>query len=287
MSICGVHIGREYITLARRDGAETGVDSIGIQPLGIHGTYHENVLEGFLEMMEKELFAKKESVIISFDSSASHIFLSQLPSEITDMHEMMSWELMMRVSDHISHYAFDAVPAAPGRAIGVAVREEDIQFYKKLCKKCKLQLVAVDTAVLSLYNVYELNYDATTPAILLSIDGTSISILFVQNRSIHSMHQISAIDDNVALDTEVARIKGEVDNLLSASGISSGVPIYLSGEHLADFSIRDVVLNTLPQCELLNPLNKLPSRAGMDDESIERYSPLIAVAIGLSQKEIL
>lgn len=286
MSICGIHIGREYITLARRDGAERGVDSIGIQPLGVHNAFHDEVSEGFKEMAEKNLFLKKEAVVISLDSSVSHSFLTTVPSEINDMHEMMSWELMVRVNDPISHYAFDAVPAGPGKAIGVAVREEEIHFFKKLCKKYKLQLKAVDIDLLSIFNIYDLNYDSTTPALLLSFDMTSITIIFVQNKTIHALANIAAIDDNQSLDAEIGRILTELESLLNNQGISKGVPIYITGEVLGDYSIREVLLKSVPDCSLLNPFEKLPSRAGMDEDSIERYAPLVSVAVGLSQKDI-
>lgn len=286
MSICGIHIGQEYITLARRDGAELGVDSIGIQPLGAHNSFHDEVTEGFKEMAEKNLFLKKEPVVVSIDSSISHSFLTTVPSEITDIHEMMSWELMVRVNDPISHYAFDAVPAGAGKAIGVAVREEEIRFLKKLCKKHKLNLMAVDTDLLSIFNIYDLNYDSTTPVLLLSFDTTSITIIFVQNKTIHALANIAAIDNNQTLDTEIARVLTELESILTNQGISKGVPVYITGEVLGDYTIREVILKTIPACSLLNPFEKLPSRAGMDEDSIERYAPLVSVAVGLSQKDM-
>lgn len=286
MSICGIHIGREYITLARRDGAELGVDSIGIQPLGTHNAFHDEVSEGFKEMAAKSLFMKKEPVVISIDSSASHTFLTTVPSEITNIHEMMSWELMVRVNDPISFYAFDAVPAGAGKAIGVAVREEEIRFLKKLCKKYKLQLAAVDTDLLSIFNVYDLNYDSATPALLLSFDLTSVTIIFVQNKTIHALANIAAIDDNNALDAEIGRVLTELESILNNQGISKGVPVFITGEVLGDATTREVLLKSIPDCKLLNPFEKLPSRAGMDEDSIERYAPLVSVAVGLSQKEM-
>ncbi|MGM0443171.1 MAG: hypothetical protein ACQEQV_03195 [Fibrobacterota bacterium] len=283
--VCGLHFTSDYIVLARREGREPGVDSVSIQPLDESVSYEKALREGLDQLVEHQLLAPKEEVSLAFLSEGTHIFQTELPTGIDDIHEMMSWELMLRINDSVDNYLFDTVSVGLNRAVGIAVREEEVRFYMHLLKKRKIRLSAVDSDVIALFNLFDLNYDTASPAVLLMLDRQKVTFILVQNRSIYSVAQLPPFNAQRSTDDELHRLKEAVRIILKEYNYSKALPTYFCGDLLTDTALQDRVLATIPQSRMLNPFNRLSSGIGMDEATLDRFSPLIAVAVGLAQRE--
>ncbi|ERP31605.1 hypothetical protein [Chitinivibrio alkaliphilus] len=281
--LCGIHCTTEYIVLARRDGAEQGVNSLSLQPLDTNMPYFEALEEGFSTLQNHDLLSRRERIVLAFTSHSTHVFHTELPAEVEDPHEMMSWELQYRINEPVSAYFFDVVKTGLNRALGVAVREHEVKKFAKLCKKKGLRLQAVDTDVLSIFNVYDLNYDSTVPAMLLHFDSTGITAVFFQNKTVYHVSNIPPLNKETEAK-ELHRVAHDVATLLRALGFSQGVPLYLSGEILTDTALQVQLLKELPEAKMLDPFRRLSATVGMDEATLDKFAPLMTVAVGLSQR---
>jgi hypothetical protein len=284
--ICGLHFTDDYIVLAKRDGAAREVNSLSLQPVDTSRDFFGGLDEGLNELMSHELLNKKENVAVSFKSKTTRLFQTELPTGIRDIHEMMSWEFMMRINEAPDDYHFAAIKTGLNRALGVGIKEKELQKYLSLLKKHTLRVHAVDTDVIALFNTFDMNYDTTTPSVLLLFDSTGVTFILVQNKTIFYVSTLASLDrDTIAED--IKRIKKECMAVLRSLKFSRELPWYLSGEILADFSVQDSILRYLSGAKIIDPFIKLPSTVGMDEASLDRFAPLISIAVGLSQRDVL
>lgn len=285
-TVCGLHCGSEYIVFTRRIGVDPGVDTVSIHPLDTSDGYESAVASAVADMRKKGLFDRGDSVVLAFDTAQLQLFSTRLPAEVTDVHEMMSWELMSRINGSVDDYVFAAIPSNGDSCIGAALPLKMVNFFKKLFKKHKLKIHSIDLSPFALFNLFELNYSSTLPAAIIQVSTSGTTLLYVQNGTIYSVMHIHSAMVEQDLKGGVEAVVKQAERFLERQHAPSDCTWYLTGDHLSDLHIRSLFLEGRENVEILTPFNRVRNGAGMDDESLDKFAPLVSVAVGLAQKGV-
>jgi Tfp pilus assembly PilM family ATPase len=61
---------------------------------------------------------------------------------------------------------------------------------------------------------------------------------------------------------------------------------YLTGPFFSQAEIAEGVIALLPNAEILYPFRKIKCNAGMDEQTLREFAPLLAVSVGLALRDV-
>jgi hypothetical protein len=285
-SVTGLYIGYEYITLARWLSNEKIVENITIQNLDTTLPYAKAVAEGFDELREHNALIKGEQVVLSFASKTSELFITDVDSLVEDTHEMLSWELMMRANAPLNKYSFSTAKLHDNRYVGYAVMQKEIKEYEKMLKKAKVKTVAIDSDIFAIVNLFEQMEGRGKSGVLLILDSGRTAIVAVEAGVISTIKFLSAVDETIDASDISSKLSSSIEELSNDYSIAIDGGIFVFGELLTDMQLRESLVSGIKNSKIMNLFNKISEKTGIDSDSLERYAPLVSVAVGLSQKVI-
>jgi Tfp pilus assembly PilM family ATPase len=193
----------------------------------------------------------------------------------------------------VGNYAFDFQQLSRNVTDGyndylvAAYRQEAVQRCSEMLRAARLQPVIVDLDLFALVNAFEFNYhDATSkPAIIALGDSDRIILTLTQNGNFIDFEVVT--NDAGFQDAGVcakAMIAG-IDVLHGANAsVWGGVrpDVWLAGSLFTQADLVNGIKNGMERTELFNPFSSVTCRAEIAEEDIKRFSPQLAVAVGLA-----
>ncbi len=285
--VCGVYIENEYITVARRESGSHVVDNVHIQPIDSDIPRAKALQSAFSELVkERQILQPKEHNVVAFSADSTHIFTTDISTEVEDVQEMLSWELMMRVNEPIKEYALNYAPLTQTSFMGVAMKHKEIKAYQKLFKKFKLSLDVIDVDLFAIANLFEYTYGVSGVHLIVTFEGLTLRTLLLENGVIRAIDHFSGVDESVDSAASVEKFREIITNYKEVRGIPSATPVYVTGTLMQDMTLRSMMLKEIPHTKLLNPFDTITPKMGWDEDMVKQYAPLVATAVGLSQKEL-
>ncbi len=281
-SACGIYIESEYITLVRADresGGITAVEVISLDSSLVHG---KRILAGLKQLKASGSVKRGEPVWFAFQSEQSIFFQTQIDSNVEDIHESLSWELMCRTDESPEKFAFSAISLSEDRALGLAQRIEDVQKYTKLLAKIGIKPHALTIDVVALVNLLEKNYGGNKETILFYASAPVSSVIYVKDGLLWDVRMIYGIEESMTPSELVPLFLRARNELRDVWDIHDELLTKMTGSLVSNQQIRAELAKALPNCYELNCFEMVENKTGSDTEALSAYNPVVAVAAGLA-----
>lgn len=296
-TVSGLDINRTSICYSRYLSEDRMVINICIQPLDTDAVdYWQSVSEGFDEFL-KEFKIPGENVVSSLPGEYAIIKKIALESDETEVEDTIEWELSQQIIGSIDEYVYDYqnVNAAPvdnfQQYLVVGYRNTAVTKLSKLLRAKKLNPVVIDLDVFALINVFEMNYadQINVPSLIMFSDEIKTKlILTIQGNFI----DIDIIDHTEEMQTPKGYIQilNPVINKLCAHNTGfpkpDAVRTYLTGSYFSQPENVEAVMGALKHAEILYPFRNISCAAGMDENQLKEFAPLLTVSVGLASRDI-
>ncbi len=292
-SITGLDINGRYIACAQSVPKENLVTNVSIQPLttGVPD-YWKSVEESFKDLAD-EVGLKGCLSVSSLPGEFAVIKTITLDEDEENVEEALQWEFSQHIIGSADEYSFDYQKlqdfASQKRYLLAGYKKNAIKRLVSLLKENKLSPLVVDIDIFALINVFEINYaeQINEAALIIYGDEEKTRLILTQEGMFLDFDMIHYQDGLETADQYCQNLSNAVDRIRGnnlAQGGESILPIYLTGALFTFDDYVQAVQSCFSHVEILFPFRKIQCCAGMDDESLKKYSPQLAVAVGLAMR---
>jgi len=285
VKIYGIYIGYDFMSIAVRNIDSPIVMPLLIQPLHRTVDRYLEVASAFEQIVSQRIIsAEKSSVaILAFESPENVLFITPVAQEIPDITEMMSWEMFMRTGESVKNYFISSSPVYQSNMLVAASKIKDIEFYTKQVTRLGLKIITVEPPVISAVNIFELNYEISGENLIALISCHKISVAYVKGGKLIDVAQNTVhLSDSVS-SQDIMKVRAEISR---KNSISQNVPMYITGDLLADKDNADFISSDIANCFYLDPFKCVTAHESCDAEFMEKYSMAFGIAVSLSQKMV-
>ena len=280
-SVAGLYIEYEYITFVRVDEETNSVINMEIIPLDTELVLDKSILDGLKQLKKSGTLIKKEKIHVAYQSEENIFFNSQSNEYVEDLHEQLSWELMVRVDKDISKYSFASIPLDDNRGVGIATLVERDKKIVSLLKKIGITPASLGSNIVSLANVFDLNYDSRKDAVIFHLASKDSFLLYIKNGLPYDVVDMYGLTDSNA--EELTSILENNFNLFATKwNISSNIPKKVSGHLYNVYAIKEALGKKFENIDVLNSFERVKNETGTPNEIVSEYNPIITVATGLA-----
>lgn len=271
--------------------------NVCIQPLETDAAdYWQSVSNGFDEFL-KEFKIPGENVVSSLPGEYAIIKKVLLESDETEIDDTIEWELSQQIVGSIDEYVFDYqnMNTAPGgefqKYLVVGYRNTAVSRLSKLLRSKKLNPVIVDLDVFALINVFEINYDdlISVPTLILFSDEIKTKLILTKDGNFIDIDIIDNTEEMQTADGYLQVLNPLIKKLFAFNPEFSKpdtIQTYITGSYFSQPENVEYVKAAIENTEVLFPFRKISCTAGMDDEKLQEFAPLLSVSVGLALREI-
>lgn len=296
-TIGGLDINRTNICYTRCLPDSKLIANVCIQPLEVTTeNYWESVHSSFNDFL-KDFKIPGENIVSSLPGEYAILKKIILDKEETAVDESIEWELSQQIVGSIDEYVYDYQRLADTpegdfqRFLVVGYRNAAIERISKLLKSNKLNPIIIDLDIFALINVYEINYEdrKDVPALIIFSDPYKTKLIltaqgnFIDIEIFEHAEQAQSSDGYVhVLDETMKRLlhyNAKVPKL-------NNTKAYITGSYFSRAENTETVLKKIENVELLYPFRRITCSAGLDEEKLKEFAPLLAVSVGLALRDI-
>lgn len=294
--IGGLSLGRTELCLAQCFADDKLIANVSIQPLEEADDYWDSARKGFLELVW-EVKLQGQSVVSCLPGEQAIIKRIDLEDGEPDIDDALQWELGQQIVGSMDEYVFDYQRCKDQAGGGlqsflvVAYRSAAVDRMSKLLRSCKLSPIVIDLDILALVNVYEANYAdrLTAPAVIVYGDLARTKIVLTRDGEYVGFDVFDHDAACEAPDGYAAHVSKTMQQLVRENPGFAGtedVFTYFSGLQFAQQEFADKVIAAAPNSEILYPFRNVACSAGMEKDSLKRYSAQLGVAVGLALRGV-
>lgn len=285
MKVYGIYIGYDFMSIAIRNVDSPVITPLLICPLRRTTDRYSEVAAAFERIAsEKIVSAEKSSVaLLAFESPENQLWITQVASETPDINEMVSWELLMRTGESVKNYNISSFQIHGNKHLVAASKIRDIEFYTKQIKRLGLKTITVEPSIVSIINLFELNYDVSGGKLLAFLGCHKITIAYIKDGKLIDVVQNTIHLSNLISSEDVMKTRAEISY---RNEISNDVHLYITGDLLADKEYADFILADMANSSYLDPFKTIVVHSDSNKELMEKYSLAFGVAVSLSQKMV-
>lgn len=293
----GLDINRSNICYTRCYPADKLIDSIGIQPLemGVKD-YWQSVSNGFDDFF-KQYKIPGENVISSLPGEYAIIKKIALERDETEIEEVIEWELSQQIVGSIDDFVFDYQLITQDKTaeyqsyLVVGYRNIAVSRISKLLRLKKLNPLIIDVDIFALINAFELNYDEMLmqPVLLIFSDIYRTQLVLTMQGMFVDIDVVNHTEEMMTPEGLVAGLKPAIRSLCAHNppfSSQNAVHSYITGPFFSQQEMSQGVIAQLPNTEILYPFRKIQCNAGMDEETLHEFAPLLAVSVGLALRDV-
>jgi len=281
----GFYIGYDYMSVVSRSIDTPLVTPLFIHPFDKTRDRTSEIVSAFNTIISgKHIRSKKSSVVmLSFEAPENMLFVTDAAEEISDITEMMSWELFIRTGEPVKDYNISTFKIHENRHIVFAAKQKDIEFFTRQISRTGLQTITIEPPIVSAVNLFESNYDVAGEAIVVLLGRHKIVAAYIKNGDMIDIAQQMIPTDDLISSDDVLKIRAEISAKYS---INKDVTMYLTGDLLADKVYSDVLLDDIQNCSYIDPFKCININYDSNKELMDKYSFVFGVAVSLSQKMV-
>jgi Tfp pilus assembly PilM family ATPase len=296
-TITGLTFAPDAVCLAQMVPDNQLIANIGIQPVDERVGSLWDYSVPSLKQLVRAIKLNGENVICSMPGEFAVIRKLSLDADETNIEETLEWEFSQHVIGAREEFVIDYEKLAAVSGTGleqylvVGYRKEIVEKAARLMRTNKLNPMVIDLDVFALINVYEANYgefagqpalcvlsDDTMTKCVLTSGGTFLDIeVLPHNDEAHSSSGFSAMIENAAARIIACNREPVVREKL---------PVMLSGSLFTNLEFADEVIKTVRNADILYPFRTIKCGTGMSEEQLKKYSPQLAVAVGLALRGV-
>jgi hypothetical protein len=266
------------------------IDTPLVTPLFIHPfnkarDRNSEIVSAFNMILSgKHIRTKKSSVaFLSFESPENILFATDTAEEVSDITEMMSWELFLRIGEPVKEYNISTFRIHENRHIVFAAKQKDIEFFTKQISRTGLQTIAIEPPIVSAVNLFESNYDVAGEALIALAGCHKITVAYIKNGDMIDIAQQTIPSSELITSDDVLKIRAEIS---AKHSINKEIPLYLTGDLLADKDYADILSDDIRNCSYIDPFKCININYDSNKELMDKYSFLFGIAVSLSQKMV-
>lgn len=285
MKAYGIYVGFDFMSIAIRSIDSPVITPLLIYPLRRTTDRYSEVSAAFERIAsEKVISAEKSSIaMLAFESPENQFWLSDAASETPDINEMMSWELFMRTGESVKNYNISCCEISKNRYFVAASKTRDIEFYTKQIKKIGLKTFSIEPPVVSAVNLYEFNYDVSGEHLVALLGCHKITIAYVKDGELIDVSQNIIHLSELISSEDIMKACAEI---VRRNELSDEIPLYLTGDLLADKEYADFIVADIKNCRYIDPFRTMTIREDSNKELMDKYSLAFGIAVSLSQKMV-
>jgi len=296
-SIAGLAFSSDAVSVAQYIPAEREVANIGIQPVDEHAAdLWESAAPGLKQLVSATKLAGG-NVVCSLPGEHAIIRTLCLDNDEPDVAEALEWEFCQHVIGSRDEFVFDfeklaAVPTAGvEQYLVVGYRTETVERAARILRLSKLNPIIVDLDIFALINVYEANYAdlAAAPAICVLADEAVSKCVLTAGGTFVDMEIVNHGAASQNAGTWAAAVENGIAKLLACSASAprrDALPVLLSGDLFSQPDFAGEATKAVKNAEILYPFRTIKCGAGMSDQDLRKYSPQLAVAVGLALRGV-
>ena len=285
MKAYGIYIGYDYISIVSRNFDSPVVTPLIIHPLRKTIERYKEISFAFDKIISgRHVSANRNSVVqLSFESSENIEFITDCEDAVPDINEMMSWELLLRVGNSMKDYNISSFHIFENRYFVAASKRKDLEFYTNQVSRLGIKTLAVEPSIVSAVNLFELNYDVAGETLIAVVGSHKITLAYVKDGKLVDIAQYTARLSELISSEDIMKIRAEISE---RNTIGKDVPMYLTGDLLADSEYTDFLLTDLINCAYLDPFKCISHHKNTNKNLIEKYSFMFGIAVSLSNKTV-
>lgn len=291
--ITGIHIEKNFISLAQYLPDDRAVASIVIKPLDDIDHGNSEALAAELKKLVAEIKFSGQDVVFSLPSENAIIKRTRIDPDEDQIDEALVFELGQQIIGSLDEYVFDfeRIVSRSNRDnqeyLLVAFRNNVIKQSTDLLKECKLNPLILDLDVFALVNAFEANYpeNLAVPALICYGEEDLSKLVLTHNGTFLDYEPFPS--SSLSAEQFANRVRELTATMLSVNpGLSSQtLKVYLAGALFSQIEFTTQVVRELPNSQILNPFKNISCRAEMAREDLEKYAPQMVVAVGLVVRE--
>jgi hypothetical protein len=282
--IGGLYIEHEYITFVKVDDESGEIVSMEVIPLDTSFESHEeSIIDGLKQLKESESLEKKGKINFAYQSEQCVYFRTIIDSEIEDIYEQMSWELMVRVDAPIESFTIGTIPSLDNSsAFAVAQPIKTNKKYLSYLKKIGVKPKILSNVVISLANLLEQNYGANQETVLFYVSAPTSYVIYIKGGELWDTRSLYAIEEGVTPHEIVPKLMIALNDLKKRWDINDHLLTKMTGSLISDPSMKAEIVKLLPNCYEVNCFERIKNGTGIDLETVASYNSIISVAAGLA-----
>jgi Tfp pilus assembly PilM family ATPase len=292
-SVIGLAVNSDAVCLVQFVPERRQVANIGIEPVEGHGEELWQSISASLKGLVLTAKLRGESIVACLPGEHAVIRKLCVDRSESDVEGALGWEFSQHVIGSRNEYVFDfeklsQSPAAEvNQYLVVGYRGEAVQRLVDLLRSSKLSPLIVDLDLFALVNVYQANYDesATTPTVLVLADDTASKCVLTAGGTFVDYEAVSHEADVQDPKKYAALVEDAIGRLLACAPIPivrASIPVFLSGTLFARSKYGEQVKKAIRNAALLYPFRRVKCGKGIPGEALRKYSPQLAVAVGLA-----
>jgi hypothetical protein len=273
------------MSVASRNFGSPIVTPLLIHPLHRTMNRYREVEKAFSRIISgRHVSANKSSVaLVSFESPENIIFVTDSSEDVPDINEMMSWELLLRTGAPVKDYNISSSPASLNKRLVAASTKKDIAFYTKQIERLGIKTIAIEPPIVSAVNLFDFNYDVSGEALVAISGHHKITLAYINDGDLIDIAQYTARLSELVSSEDIMKIRAEIS---ARNSIGKDVPMYLTGDLLADKEYADFLSNDLINCSYIDPFKCVDVHEKTNKDLMEKYSLVFGVAVSLSNKTV-
>ncbi len=296
-TIGGLDINRTNICYTRCLPDSKLIANVCIQPIEAStDNYWDSVHASFNDFL-KEFKIPGENIVSSLPGEYAILKKIILDKGDADIDGSIEWELGQQIIGSIDEYVYDYQPDLGQSAadfqhfLVVGYRTAAIEKITKLLRSNKLTPVIIDLDIFALINVYEINYGdrLQEPAVIIFSDPYKTRLILTAQGNFIDMESFEHTEQAHSLEGYIPVLNETMKRLLQYNARfskSDSVRSYLTGSFFSQMQNTETVLKNISNAEMLYPFRKITCSAGLDDEKLKEFAPLLGVSVGLALRDI-
>jgi Tfp pilus assembly PilM family ATPase len=287
--VCGLDINREHICVAQyMPTAQTVLNaSLIVNPIGESGFSDKDVIafKPDLKKLVSAIRASGQKAVISAPADLAVVKKLDLDKNETGVRETIEWELSQQIIGTMDDYVYDFEPCDDDgddvkRYIAVSYKSSIIQKYTGLCRASGLIPMIVDLDMFALINVFEANYPdmASAPAFILHGRKESTAVILTQGGTFVDFEIIEHPSGLSSPDFYA----GLIHETIGRSFRGMSYPIVCTGSPFSQPDFAESVRSRLENAQMLNPFAVIHYKIDVPENELQKFLPLMAVAVGLA-----
>jgi Tfp pilus assembly PilM family ATPase len=293
-SITGMSVTADAICMARMLIDERQIGNISIQPVDERsGDIWESAAPALKQLVRAAKLGG-ENVVCSLPGEFAVIRRFSIEAEEPDAEAALEWEFCQNILGPRDEFTADYEEITPSPEPGrrsylmAGYRSEAVESIKQLAKSARLNPAVLDLDVFAIINVYEANYregGKIKPAMCVLADYAMSKCILTADGRYVDMEIIRHSGESQSADTYASMLEKALARLIACN--PGFVPrtetvIMLSGSLFSQSEFTEQVKSFVPGAETLYPFRTVKCGTGMPEEQLRKYSPYLAVAVGLA-----
>ncbi|MCL1946206.1 MAG: hypothetical protein FWF51_03510 [Chitinivibrionia bacterium] len=285
MKVYGIYIGFDFLSIAVRNIDSPAVTPLVALPLHKAADRYEEVSAAFNRVASKRYISspKTSVALLSFESNENVLFATPVANEVPDITEMMSWEMFMRTGESVKNYFISTSFIYEKKQLVAASKTRDIDFFTKQVSRLGLKIITIEPSLVSASNVFEMNYDVAGQNLVALASCQKIAVAYIKDGKLVDIAQSAVHHTDTVSSQDIMKIRAEIS---SRNELTKDVPIYITGDLLANKVQADTISSDIANCFYLDPFKCIATNEKSNKELMEKYSMIFGVAVSLSQKMV-